>query len=186
MASDLMLKKKVVVVKDDATGKERSFTLIPAGYKDGIYDCEQVCPLFKICHLLPDPRNSADKNSTLCEWCGQLADDDKNNYYPEPGSVDDAFADEGESVIKILTQKNPTMLKLKDFTDSFCPDFCEQYTTDYSKCDGSNAACIICKLLKSKGVKVTGNGENNKGMRVLDPEEFNTTETAALDSDGLM
>lgn len=181
-----LLKKKVVEVKDSATGKVRKFVLTPAGYNEGAFDCERVCPLAKFCEHLPDPRNTADPDSNLCKWCGSFCENDEigNDYLPADGAIEDAFADD-PNIIQMLAGKNPTMVKLKDFAEEFCPSFCEKYDPSFCNCDGSNATCLIQKLLQNKKLKITGNGEGDYGT-VIDRDVFNSTDEAKLTDETLV
>lgn len=160
-------KKKVVEVG------EKTFTFQPAGYRDGVYDCELVCPYAKYCEHLPDPRpEMKDEKSSFLNFCGSVGELEglDGNYIPVDGTIEENFKDD-EDVINQLIYKGLGMVNVTEIVDEVCSGFCDQYDETHSNCKSCNAGCILNKLLRNKKII------DKEGMET---STFNTTEEGIL------
>lgn len=166
--------KPIKVVLDTPTGTkelifEPTIWTEEEKKKAGGLACHGNCPYgCDLCMKIPCPLNYTEEDDpdigsrfSVADICGALGDknskflpskylkDEYRYYRPAPGTLEDNFP-EFQEIYDSIYKDGKTFFSLGEVIDTVCPDTCDLYCKDHSRCTTENGMCFLKDLLEKR------------------------------------
>lgn len=164
-----MAKTKYVRVKVDTPKGTRDLVYRQISKKEiddsgTNFICEKFCPIgLERCLTLRHPKEFNNPELCFMDFCTSLSegDEDFSTCVPVEETINDVLVDLDNYFETYITKNG--FIRVKTLIDKACNGSCSMYTPDHSKCNPTNALCLLQDVLKASGYEGGRKEESNDG-----------------------